>query len=251
MTGQLLLVAGKPASGKTCSLEGLNNHESVFYLNCEITGKPLPFKNKFNKAIVTDPLQLTGPNGWLQYTLNNNQNPVRKTEIKTVVIDPLNFLMDLYETRYVNNSRNTMKAWGQYTDYFKILMNLTGNLIASDISVVFTAHTADRVNDDEVKDSFVPIKGAVGKAGAEAYFSDIVAAKIMKVSELEKYQNDLLHITDDDVEFGFKHVIQTRLTKDTIGEKIRSNKDMWDRSETFIDGNIQLVLDRQREFYGD
>ena len=73
----------------------------------------------------------------------------------------------------------------------------------------------------------------------------------MKVSELEKYENNLLHITDDEAELGFKHVIQTRLTKDTIGEKIRSNKDMWDRSETFIDGNIQLVLDRQKAFYGD
>ena len=50
---------------------------------------------------------------------------------------------------------------------------------------------------------------------------------------------------------GFKHVIQTRLTKDTINEKIRSSDDMWDVKETYIDGNVQLVLDRMNEYYGD
>ena len=85
----------------------------------------------------------------------------------------------------------------------------------------------------------------------EEYFSDIVSTKHVKIAELEGYENDYLHITDDEREEGFKHVIQTRITKDTIGERIRTNPAMWTRKETFIDGNIQIVLDRMKEFYGD
>ena len=114
------------------------------------------------------------------------------------------------------------------------------------------SHVADRVNEtDMVLDSYIPVKGAVGKTGVEAYFSDIVATKKVKISELEPYQNSLLHITEKEQKTGIKHVIQTQITKDTVGERIRGNPDMWDESETYIDGNIQYVLNRMKEFYGD
>ena len=249
MTGQLLMVVGKPTSGKTFSLSGLENQEKVLYLNCEGSGKPLPFRNKFIKQIVAEPYpELLGESSFFQQAINSNG------KIETIVIDTLTFLMRTVETKYVKTAdpKYTMQAWGSYGDFYINLLSQVGKLITKGINVIVTSHVADRVNEnDMVMESYIPIKGAVGKTGAEADFSDIVSTKTVKIKDLEPYQNELLHITDDERELGCKHVIQTRLTKDTVGERIRTNGDMWKREETFIDGNIQLVLNRMREFYGE
>lgn len=102
-----------------------------------------------------------------------------------------------------------------------------------------------------VTETRVKLKGSVMNIGVESYFNDIVACKKIDLKELEKYQNDLLHITENDELLGYKHVLQTRLTKETRNERIRSNPDMWDIKETYIDGNIQLVLNRLNDYYGD
>ena len=59
------------------------------------------------------------------------------------------------------------------------------------------------------------------------------------------------NITEDDIELGFKNVFQTRLTKDTVNERLRENRNMWKKNETFIDNNIDIVLNRLNEFYGE
>jgi hypothetical protein len=56
-------------------------------------------------------------------------------------------------------------------------------------------------------------------------------------------------ITPEEEMLGFKHVFQTKLTKDTVGERIRSPLGMWSTPETFIDNNIQLVLERLKDYY--
>ena len=251
MAGQLLMVVGKPATGKTFSLQGLENPEKALYLNCEGSGKPLPIKNrnKFKQKIVTEPYpELLGEASYFNQIINN------PGKIDTIIIDTLTFLMDMVETKYVKtaDAKHTMQAWGNYADFFKNLMSQFARALASNINIIVMSHVADRVNEtDMVLDSYIPVKGAVGKTGVEAYFSDIVSTKKVKIAELEKYQNDYLHITDKEREKGIKHVIQTQVTKDTIGERIRTNPEMWNENETYIDGNIQIVLNRMKEFYGD
>jgi hypothetical protein len=71
----------------------------------------------------------------------------------------------------------------------------------------------------------------------------------MSLVKLKDYANPLLNITEDDEMLGYKHVFQTRLTKETVGERIRSPMGMWDKSETFIDNNIQNVIDRLHKYY--
>ena len=44
----LVMISGKSTTGKSASLEGLRDHEGVWYFNCE-SGKRLPFRNKFKK----------------------------------------------------------------------------------------------------------------------------------------------------------------------------------------------------------
>ena len=83
----------------------------------------------------------------------------------------------------------------------------------------------------------------------EAYFTTVVAAKRVTLKELEKYSSGLLTITEDDQELGFKHVFQTRLTKGTTGDRIRAPFGMFSREETYVDNDVQALLDRLDEFY--
>ena len=82
-------------------------------------------------------------------------------------------------------------------------------------------------------------------------FSVVVSTKKMKLKDLEKYKNALLTITEDDEDVGFKYVFQTRLTKDTVNERIRAPEGMWARNETFIDNDVSLVLNRIHEHYAE
>ncbi|MCI4435672.1 MAG: hypothetical protein JHC33_02520, partial [Ignisphaera sp.] len=59
----------------------------------------------------------------------------------------------------------------------------------------------------------------------------------------------LLEITPEEEALGFKYVFQTRLTKETVNERIRSPLKMWSADETFIDNNLQYVIDRLHEYY--
>jgi hypothetical protein len=244
MPKRLVMVVGQSASGKTSSLAGLTDHEKVLYLGTE-SGKGVNFKNKFKKKVITDPLsEMIGDNSYIR------QAGAHPDKFNTIVIDSLTFLMRMFEVKYVKTASNTMQAWGLYGDFFDNLLNQEIPKLPQD--VIITAHTSDVYNDKEmVTETRVKLKGSVMNIGVESYFNDIVACKKIDLKELEKYQNDLLHITENDELLGYKHVLQTRLTKETRNERIRSNPDMWDIKETYIDGNIQLVLNRLNDYYGD
>jgi hypothetical protein len=85
--------------------------------------------------------------------------------------------------------------------------------------------------------------------GIESYFNNVISAKKVPLNKLDGYENDLLNITPRDEAVGFKYVYQTMLTKDTVNERIRGPMLMWDDSETFIDNNLQYVLERLHKYY--
>jgi len=234
---QLVLICGKAASGKSASLRNLRNPEGVMYLCCE-SGKKLPFPNSFKTYTITDPYQIFDAFD----AANKNDS------IHTIIIDSLTYLLDMYESLYVVNAKNTMQGWQQFQQYFKKLMQ--EYVATSKLNVIFTAHTLDIMNESEmVLETRVPVKGALKNQGIESYFSTVVTARTVPIALLEEYKNDYLTITEEEKLLGFKYVYQTRLTKETANHRIRSNMGMWDREETFIDNNIQLVLDRLKEYY--
>ena len=47
-----------------------------------------------------------------------------------------------------------------------------------------------------------------------------------------------------------KYVFQTRITKESAGEKMRSAMGLWNRDELYIDNDLALVFNRLNEFYG-
>jgi len=233
----LVIVGGKSATGKSASLMELENPTGVWYMGCE-SGKKLPFRSQFREFTITDPMQI----------FEAFEVAETDPDCHTIIIDTLTYLLDMYESMYVLNSANTMKAWGDFQQYFKKLMQKY--VAESSKNVIFLAHTADVVNDDHVRETSIPVKGALKNNGIESYFSVVLACKKVPLKQLEGYENDLLTITEEEEILGFKYVYQTRLTKDTVNERIRGPLGLFDRSETFIDNNMQLVINRLHEYYG-
>ena len=95
----LVLISGKSATGKSACLMDIKNPEGVVYLNCE-NNKKLPFRSKFTEFNITDPMEV----------YQAFQEVENMPEVHTVVIDSLTYLMDMYETKYIVSSSNTMKA---------------------------------------------------------------------------------------------------------------------------------------------
>lgn len=237
LNDHLVLISGQSATGKSASLRNLKGGSKVMYLNCE-AGKRLPFKNRFSPFTITDPYEVHDAFDHAQ------DNP----DYDGIVVDTLTFLMDMYESVHVINSSKTMQAWGNYAQFFKKLMQ--DKVAKSDKWVIFTAHTRTDLDESTATmNTKIPVKGSLQNNGIEAYFSTVVSTKRMTLKSLEKYANKMLVITPDDEALGFKHVFQTRLTKDTVGERIRSPMGMFTTEETFIDNDAQLLMDHLRSYY--
>jgi hypothetical protein len=234
---QLALIVGFSATGKSASLRNIRDQESWMYFGTE-SGKRLPFKNKFQNFRITDPHQVH----------EGFDFAVSDPSIKGIIVDSVTFLMDQYESQYVLPSSNTMASWGAFAQFFKVMMQNKVTTFAR--PTIFTAHVLDVLDEKamEIKTS-VPIKGSLKNNGLESYFSTVVAAKKIAIKELEKYGSKLLTITDEEKELGYKHIFQTRPTKSTVGERIRSPMGMFDKSETYIDNDAQLLLDHLDSFY--
>ena len=233
----LLMICGKSATGKSASLMGLEDQAGVWYANCE-AGKKLPFRSKFRQFTITDPHQL--------YELFDRaeDDPV----CHTIVIDSQTYLMDMYESTFVIGSADGQKAWGEFSQYWKKLMQQY--VARSTKKVIFTAHTADQLNASEMAmETKIPVKGSLKNNGIESYFTVVLASKKVTIKQLEGMESDLLTITEEEKALGFKYVFQTRITKETVGERIRGPLGLFSTKETFIDNNVQLVLNRLEEYY--
>jgi len=235
---QLVLIAGFSSTGKSASLRNIRDQDKWMYLNTE-AGKRLPFPNKFKSFKISDPYQVY--EGFDHATAHPEQ-------FNGIVLDSLTFLMDMYESLYIYGASDGQKAWANFFQFFKGLMQ--EKVVLFNKPTIITAHVKDEL--DEVKHEMktkVPIKGSLKNNGVEAYFSTVVAAKKVQLTELEKYGSDLLTITDEDRELGYKHVFQTRPTKATVGESIRSPMGMFTREQTYMDNCAQLLLDHLNRFY--
>lgn len=235
----LVLICGKSASGKSASLKNEQNPEGLMYLNCE-SGKRLPFRNKFRNYTITDPLQVFEAFEYAETV----------PEVHTIVVDSLTYLLDMYESVHVLGSTNTMKAWGEFSQYFKTLMQRY--VASSTKNVIFMAHTLDSLNEtDMVMETKVPVKGALKNNGIESYFSIVIAAKKVGLKTLEGYDSSLLDITEEEEALGFKYVFQTNVTKETVNERLRGPMGLFSSKETFIDNDVQLLLDRLHAYYDE
>jgi hypothetical protein len=208
------------------------------YFNCE-AGKRLPFKNNFQQFVITDPYQVHEGFDYASANIDKYDG---------IALDTSTFLMDMFETQYIVGSANTMAGWASYAQFWKVLMQQKVPSFRKPVLIL--AHTLETYNETTLSmDVSVPVKGALKNQGIEAYFSTVVTPKKITLRDLEPYHSDLLHIDEDDEMLGFKHVLQTRLTKTTVGERIRSPMGLFSREQTFIDSDLQLLLDHLKAFY--
>ena len=232
-----ILVEGKSASGKSASLMDLKNPKGVLFLNCD-AGKELPFAHKFVEQIITHPTQIEQ---WF--------TEIEKTkDCHTVIIDTMTYLMGMYESKCVLTAANTMKAWGDYAQYFTRLMQ--HHVAESSKNVIMLAHTMDVLNESEmVMETMVKVKGSLMNHGIESFFNNVIATKKLPITKLEGYKSKYLTITPQEEALGFKYVFQTQLTKETVNDRIRGPLGMWSVEETFIDNDIQNVIDKLHTYY--
>lgn len=237
MNNNLVLISGKSATGKSASLMNIENPTGVMYLNCE-NNKKTPFKNKFKEFTIVDPLQV-----YEAFTHAETQ-----PDIHTIIIDSMTFMMDMYESVHVMGASNTMQKWGDYAQFFKVLMS---NYVAkSTKNIIFIAHTLDVVNEAEMlTETLVKVKGSLMNNGIESFFSNVISSKKVSIKKLEPYKSKLLIITPEEEALGFKYVFQVKLTKETVNERIRSPLGMWNTSETYIDNDMDLVIKRLHEYF--
>jgi hypothetical protein len=242
MNNHLILVSGKTGTGKSMCLRNIRNQERWMYLNCE-NNKALPFKNKFKTFNILDPLHVFEA---FEHMAANSDN------YDGIIIDTATYLMDMYETAYVLTAPDSRSAWGDYAQFWKRLMQQ--HIAKTNKKVAILAHTADVFNEGEmVTETLVKVKGSLMNQGIESYFSNVISTKTVPLSKLQKLnqESDHLVITDDEEIEELKHCFQTKKTKETANERMRSPLGMWKRNETFIDNDLQIVFDRLEQYYSE
>lgn len=235
----IVLIMGKPNTGKTTSLRNLD-HRSMVYLNTDL--KEIPFKGGFLANV-----EIADAQDVIQYINEIEANP----DAKGAVLDTITFLMSMYERQYVvphAGSKQGQAAWGAYGNFYREFIHA---IKSGTKDYAILSHEETRLNEELMTmESMVPIKGAVGKIGVEADFTTILSTKQLPIKKLEGHENDLLTITDEEREDGVKYVFCTRITKDHVGEKMRSAMGLWKRNEVYIDNDMAKVFQRLRDYYG-
>ena len=235
----LVMVMGKPNTGKSASLRNLPQ-ESMVYLNADL--KETPFRDRFLMSQeISD----------AKDTVDFIRQIEGEGSVTGAVLDTITFLMQMYERQYVApfaGTKTGQSAWGDYGNFYRELIH---EIKSGSKNYAILAHEDESLNEQAMQmESRVPIKGAVGKVGVEADFTTILRSMQVPVSRLKGIENELLTITPEEEEDGVKYVFQTRITKETAGSKMRSAMGLWGRNELFIDNDLDLVFKRLNKFYG-
>ena len=80
-----ILICGESGNGKSASLMGMKDREDVLYFNCE-NGKPLPFKSKFKKVVITDPEDICD---YLEELIAMQEDPEQTMPFNFIIIDSI------------------------------------------------------------------------------------------------------------------------------------------------------------------
>lgn len=237
---QMILIGGVSGAGKSAALRNIRNQNRWIYINSE-AGKRLPFRNDFIQARIDDPYQVVT---FVEEAIENADF------VDGLIIDSSTFMMDMFESQYVLGSADTMKGWSNYAQFWKNLMQQ--QLVRFGKPVVIIAHVLEVYDESSLSmKRSVPIKGALKNQGVEAYFSTVVEATKIPIKDLKEFDPELLKISEDEEDLGFKYVFQTRLTKETIGTRIRSPMGMFSKKQTYMDNDCQMLLDHLAKFYGN
>lgn len=204
------------------------------------SGKALPFKHKFRTAVVTDPYEVTATIDQLADT----------PQLDGVIIDSLTFLLDMYESLYIVGAKDGRQAWQNFAQFYKNMMQQNvAKAIAAGKHVVFLAHTKTEQDAALNDKTYVPVKGSLANQGIEAYFSLVVSTKRIGLEKLKDQDPALCRLSEDDEITGYKHVFQTRLTKETVGERIRGPIGLFAKNQIYMDNDVALLIEHLKKHF--
>lgn len=242
MDKPIVMIGGRSDTGKTASLRNLTDPGKKLYLNFE--GKQPPFPCKFVQQPITDPYTLH------KLSLQLIEHGTAKFD--TLIIDSISACMGLYSTKYIGkNCENKMAGWGNYGSFYEKWANEMLPLLPQ--TVIVLAHI-DAYEDEDTMRTYTQavVQGKLKRIGLEADFGVVANTVVMPTDELKDFNSPFLNVTEEDELEGFKHVIQTRKTLETKDTKIRSPIGppvFWEKDETFIDSDVQIILDRYNQYY--
>lgn len=234
-----VLIVGEAGHGKTTSLRHIVNQANTLYIPAE--GKGIMFRK--HNFIVPENLPISPREVFELCKLVEND-----PEIKTIIIDGLNGMMDIYRRTVVDTAADTRNAWAGYGNLIQGLLDV---IKMSKKNYIVLAHTFYDTSSGKTV-SAVPIQGATQKKGIEADFDIIVQCRSASMVELESvkdFDTNLLRITDKERMLQSKYVFQVQKTADNPSARIRSLEDMWADNQVFMDNNVQMLFEHIAEYY--
>lgn len=235
-----IMIAGAANTGKSTALRNLKDRASYAYLNAD--DKALPIGGA--KAFLTNQ-RITDPTVIQDYYRQLETEP----KCKGIILDTITYLMAAYERKVVDVSNEGFEAWKHYNHFYKELNDLIKD---SQKTQIIMAHTNTELNTQSMNmEAKILVKGSAGKTGIESDHTLIVTTKQMPIAKLKEYNTPLLTYSPQEELTGMKYVFSTILTKESIGDRTRAPLDFWSIDEIYIDNDIQIVLDRMDEFYGE
>ena len=168
---KMILIMGESGSGKTTAMRNLDP-KTTFYIDCDKKGLPWKgWRKQYNKE-----------NG--NYWASSNADVILKTmvkissekkEIKTIVIDTLNWIM--IDDEFKRMHEKGYDKWQDLAFSIKEIVAM-GQQLRDDLTVIFTAHT--QTDRDESGFVFTRMKTSgkkLDKISIESMFTTVLLAK--------------------------------------------------------------------------
>ena len=132
---KIVLVMGPPSTGKTTSLLKMANTPGVVYINTDLKAVPFKITKGGMKHIeVSDPMDIHRAIEQIE----------GMDDVHTVVLDTVTYLMEQYESQYVQTSDDTRAAWGGYSNFYRTFMH---EIKAGTKNYIILSHQASDFNE--------------------------------------------------------------------------------------------------------
>lgn len=186
---KMILVMGESGSGKTTSMRNLDP-KSTFYIDCDKKG--LSWKGWRKQYIPTEKDKKNG-----NYWASSNASAItqimvkisaEKPQIKTIVIDTLNWVM--IDDEFKRMKEKGYDKWQDLAFSVKEMVAM-GQQLREDLTVIFTAHTQTERDDSGFAFTRMKTSGKkLDKISIESMFTTVLLAKCVDGKYLFETQSD-------------------------------------------------------------
>lgn len=167
----VILIMGEPGQGKTTSMQNLNP-ETTVYFDCDKKGLPWRgWRKHYNKE--KENYFATSNAGAIYNALESIDK--EKPEIKTVVVDTLNWIM--IDEEFKRMKEKGYDKWQDLAFSVKALISKAKQL-RDDLTAVFVAHTQTETDDSGMVFTRMKTSGKkLEKISVESMFNTVLLAK--------------------------------------------------------------------------